>query len=398
MRIARAFQSEIESVFVEDEQLFDCAAYGFVREVSLTGRRSRAVSRGRHDAGPAARGPGRAAAARGPGAAGGGAAALARGARRAAARAVDRLRRDRDPGTWWRWPSRSPAATAACSKQLLVEVSGATGLVMVGPRARRVTGPTVIAVEDADRLPALLRAAERLTALDGAQIVLLLIAPDEERLDRMDGQVRLVVEAREDVRIEMAEVARGEAAVIAEALRRLQRRLRHLPVRRPGRAGRGQPQAAGLRARVSAVPGAVEIDRRNWGDAVRMLANLLVALVALLHVGFLVLEMFLWTTPFGLKTFNMTRGVRRRPRRWPPTRASTTASWRPAWCGGCCRQAARLAIKVFFLGCVIMAGVFGAATAKPTILFVQALPAALALALRASRRDRVVAASMVLRS
>ena len=38
MRIARAFQSEIESVFVEDEQLFDCAAYGFVREVSLTGR------------------------------------------------------------------------------------------------------------------------------------------------------------------------------------------------------------------------------------------------------------------------------------------------------------------------------------------------------------------------
>ena len=36
MRIARAFQSEIESLFVEDEQLFDCAAYGFVREVSLT--------------------------------------------------------------------------------------------------------------------------------------------------------------------------------------------------------------------------------------------------------------------------------------------------------------------------------------------------------------------------
>src|SRR5262249_59043756 len=43
-RIARAFESEIESVFVEDEQLFDCAAYDFVREVSLTGRRSRAMS------------------------------------------------------------------------------------------------------------------------------------------------------------------------------------------------------------------------------------------------------------------------------------------------------------------------------------------------------------------
>jgi len=44
VRIAQAFQSEIESVFVEDEQLFDCAAYNFVREVSLSGRHSRAVS------------------------------------------------------------------------------------------------------------------------------------------------------------------------------------------------------------------------------------------------------------------------------------------------------------------------------------------------------------------
>ena len=51
--------------------------------------------------------------------------------------------------------------------------------------------------------------------------MLLLIAPDEEGLDRMDGQVRLVVEAREDVSIATAEMARGEAAVVAEALRRL---------------------------------------------------------------------------------------------------------------------------------------------------------------------------------
>ena len=95
------------------------------------------------------------------------------------------------------------------------------GGVIVGPRARRVAGPIVIAVEDPANLPSLLRAAERLTALDGAQIVLLLIAHGEDDLARMDGQVRLVVEAREDVRIETAEVARGEAAVVAEALRRL---------------------------------------------------------------------------------------------------------------------------------------------------------------------------------
>src|SRR5690349_23094669 len=48
VRIAQAFQSEIESVFVEDEQLFDCAAYNFVREVSLSGRHSRAVSAADH--------------------------------------------------------------------------------------------------------------------------------------------------------------------------------------------------------------------------------------------------------------------------------------------------------------------------------------------------------------
>ena len=42
LRVARAFGSEIESLFVEDEQLFDCAAYGFAREVSLSGRQSRA--------------------------------------------------------------------------------------------------------------------------------------------------------------------------------------------------------------------------------------------------------------------------------------------------------------------------------------------------------------------
>ncbi|HVH16950.1 MAG TPA: hypothetical protein VNF72_01505, partial [Myxococcota bacterium] len=44
VRVARAFQSEIESLFVEDAQLFDCAAYTFVREVSLTGRQRRVMS------------------------------------------------------------------------------------------------------------------------------------------------------------------------------------------------------------------------------------------------------------------------------------------------------------------------------------------------------------------
>jgi len=220
VRIARAFQSEIESLFVEDEQLFDCAAYDFVREVSLTGRRSRAVSAAgmRQDLHLAAKAARR---------------QLEAMARLAEVPLRSRVVRDEplralsiacaESGPWNVVALGEPFAGGNNSilKQLFLEVAGTTGLVMVGPRARRVAGPTVIAVEDQARLPSLLRAAERLTALDGAQIVLLLIAHGEEELARMDGQVRLVVEAREDVRIETAEVARGEAAVVAEALRRL---------------------------------------------------------------------------------------------------------------------------------------------------------------------------------
>lgn len=220
VRVARAFGSDLESLFIEDEQLFDCAAYSFVREVSLSGLQSRTVSldammRDLH--------------------------LTAQGARRqieAVARKAEvplrcRVVRDEplralsiactETGPWNVVALGEPftGGNSLLLKQLLSEVSGSTGLVTVGPKARRVTGPVVVAVEDTGQLPDLLRTAERLAALDGAEIVLLLIAPDEEQLYRMDGEARLVVEAREDVRIQSAAVARGEAAVIAEALRRL---------------------------------------------------------------------------------------------------------------------------------------------------------------------------------
>jgi putative membrane protein len=117
------------------------------------------------------------------------------------------------------------------------------------------------------------------------------------------------------------------------------------------------------------------------------LPGILVALVAVLQVGFLVLEMFLWTTPVGLRTFNMT-----------PEFASSTmvlAANQGLYNGflaagliwGLIAKENVTAIRVFFLGCVVVAGIFGAATAKPSILFVQALPAALALlSLLAARR------------
>jgi putative membrane protein len=113
------------------------------------------------------------------------------------------------------------------------------------------------------------------------------------------------------------------------------------------------------------------------------IANSLVALVAALHVYFLVLEMFLWTKPLGLKTF-----------RNSPEKAANSAvlaanqglynSFLAAglvW--GLVHGAPGLAfqIKTFFLLCVIVAGVYGAATVSRRILYVQAAPAAAALIL-----------------
>ena len=113
----------------------------------------------------------------------------------------------------------------------------------------------------------------------------------------------------------------------------------------------------------------------------QVLANIAVGLVALLHVYFLALEMFFWTKPLGLKTFRNT-----------PEKAETTRVLAAnqglyngflaaglAW--GLVLGAAGDPIKIFFLGCVIVAGVFGALTASRKILWVQALPGAVALAL-----------------
>ena len=111
-----------------------------------------------------------------------------------------------------------------------------------------------------------------------------------------------------------------------------------------------------------------------------IVASILVALVAALHVGFLVLEMFLWTTPFGLRTFNLTPEFAAASAALAANQGLYNGFLAAGLAWGLVAREAGFAIKVFFLVCVIIAGVFGAATAKATILFVQALPAAIALA------------------
>jgi putative membrane protein len=111
----------------------------------------------------------------------------------------------------------------------------------------------------------------------------------------------------------------------------------------------------------------------------KVIANILVAIVALLHAGFLVLEMFLWNTPFGIKTFAMTPEFAASSSVLAANQGLYNGFLSAGLIWGLLSKNNALAIKVFFLGCVIVAGVFGAATAKTSILFVQALPAAVAL-------------------
>lgn len=110
-------------------------------------------------------------------------------------------------------------------------------------------------------------------------------------------------------------------------------------------------------------------------------ANLAVALVALLHVGFLVLEMFLWETPAGLRIFRQTPEAARASRVLAANQGLYNGFLAAGLAWGLALGDAGLQVKLFFLGCVVVAGAFGAATANRRILYVQALPAVIAAVL-----------------
>ena len=118
------------------------------------------------------------------------------------------------------------------------------------------------------------------------------------------------------------------------------------------------------------------------------LANLLVAFVALEHLGFLVLEMFLWTTPYGMRTFALTPEFAEASSALAANQGLYNGFLAAGLLWGLARREGSFATKVFFLPCVIVAGVFGALTVKGSILFVQAAPAALALLLLLASRRR----------
>ncbi len=123
----------------------------------------------------------------------------------------------------------------------------------------------------------------------------------------------------------------------------------------------------------------------------KLLKNILVTIVAIEHGYFLVLEMFLWETPIGLKTFNLT----------PETAASSAKlAMNQGLYNGFLAAGLLWALFfirekkesdraiLFFLSCVIVAGIFGAVTAKFSILLIQGLPATIAFLLVWLHREK----------
>jgi len=107
----------------------------------------------------------------------------------------------------------------------------------------------------------------------------------------------------------------------------------------------------------------------------------LAGLVAVLHVYFLVLEMFLWATPYGLKTFKRTMAQQEESK----VLAANQGLYNGFLAAGLVWSLVAgpelaMPVRLFFLGCVLVAGLYGAATVGRQILFAQAIPAAIGLA------------------
>jgi putative membrane protein len=116
-------------------------------------------------------------------------------------------------------------------------------------------------------------------------------------------------------------------------------------------------------------------------------SQVLTGLVAALHVYFLVLEMFLWTTPTGQRVFGRTAAEQESSK----VLAANQGLYNGFLAAGLVwslvgSDLIALSMRTFFLGCVVVAGIYGGLTASRKILFVQAIPAAIALAVTLALR------------
>ena len=110
-------------------------------------------------------------------------------------------------------------------------------------------------------------------------------------------------------------------------------------------------------------------------------ANIIIGLVALIHVYIMVLEMFLWDKPYGLKAFGQSKEAATASKVLAANQGLYNGFLAAGLIWGLNLGTEGAGIKVFFLCCILVAGIYGAATANRKILFIQAFPASLGLAL-----------------
>jgi putative membrane protein len=114
---------------------------------------------------------------------------------------------------------------------------------------------------------------------------------------------------------------------------------------------------------------------------VSTIANIGVGLIAIVHIYILVLEMFLWDKPTGLRAFGQTQEAAASSKVLAANQGLYNGFLAAGLFWGLSLGATGTGVKVFFLSCVLVAGLYGAATASRKILFVQAVPAAIGLVL-----------------
>ena len=110
-------------------------------------------------------------------------------------------------------------------------------------------------------------------------------------------------------------------------------------------------------------------------------ANIVITVIALLHAYFLVLEMFLWTKPAGRRAFGLTAEFAEQSKVLAANQGLYNGFLAAGLIWGLSLGLAGFGIKIFFLACVLIAGLFGGLTASRKILWLQALPAVIALVL-----------------
>ena len=111
-----------------------------------------------------------------------------------------------------------------------------------------------------------------------------------------------------------------------------------------------------------------------------IITTIAISIVIILHVLFLVLEMFLWNTPFGRKTFGLKEEYAKQSAALAANQGLYNGFLAAGLLWGLVSTGGSDTL-IFFLSCIIIAGIYGALTAKRSILFLQALPAAIAMAL-----------------